>query len=100
MGGGEGGAGVVWEGMGEGVEDDLDVLHDHVDGVGVDGAGGDGGVGGVLDLAGREGDDSCLAGDVERDDGVAGVGSDGGGGDVLETLVGCRVCAGGLIVEG
>ena len=89
VGGGEGGAGVVWEWVGEGVEDDLVVLHDYVDGVGVGGAGDDGGVGWVLDGAGGERDDFCLAGDVERDDGVAVVGGDGGGEDVLETLVGC-----------
>ena len=98
--GAEGGAGVVWEGVGEGVEDDFDVADDYVDGVGIGGAGGDGGVGWVLDGAGGECDDFCLAGNVECDDGVAGVRGDGGGEDVLETSVGCRVCVGLLIVEG
>lgn len=83
MGGGEGRASVVLEWVGEGVEDDLDVLHAHVDGMWVGGAGDDGGVGWVLDGAGGECDDFCLAGDLERDDGVAGVGGDGGGEDVL-----------------
>ena len=51
VGGGEGAADVVWEGVGEGVEDDMDVADDYVDGVGVGGAGGHGGVGWVLDGA-------------------------------------------------
>ena len=76
--------------MGEGVEDDLDVLDDDVDGVRVGGAGGDGGVGWVLDGAGGESDDFGLARDIEGDDGVAGVGGDGGGEDVLVMLVRCQ----------